>query len=144
MRPTSRRRGSTKGSADHTGSDDGTTWYQLVNSKTTGIANLQQVFGTGLTALARDWATSVFADDVASTDARYQQPSWNLRSIFGALESTGAYPLATATLGASPMTLRMDGGSAAYLPFAVSAGQTATVQLSNLPSNVQLTLVRTQ
>jgi len=42
------------------------------------------------------------------------------------------------------MTLRMDGGSAAYLPFAVSAGQTATVQLSNLPSNVQLTLVRTR
>ncbi len=130
--------------ADHTGSDDGTTWYQLVNSKTTGIANLQQVFGTGLTALARDWATSVFADDVASTDARYQQPSWNLRSIFGALESTGAYPLATATLGASPMTLSMDGGSAAYLPFAVSAGQTATVLLSTLPSNVQLTLVRTR
>jgi len=130
--------------ADHTGSDDGTTWYQLVNSTTTGTANLQQVFGTGLTTLARDWATSVFADDVASTDTRYQQPSWNLRSIFAALESTGTYPLATATLGASPITLSMDGGSAAYLPFAVSAGQTATVQLSNLPSNVQLTLVRTQ
>ena len=129
--------------ADHTGSD-GTTWYQLVNSTTTGIANLQQVFGTGLTALARDWATSVFADDVASTDARYQQPSWNMRSIFGALESTGAYPLATASLGSSPMTLSMDGGSAAYLPFVVAAGQTATVQLSNLPSNVQLTLVRTR
>ncbi len=130
--------------ADHTGSDDGTTWYQLVNSTTSGVANLQQVFGTDLTALARDWATSVFADDVASTDARYQEPSWNLRSIFGALESTGAYPLATATLGASPMTMSVNGGSAAYLRFAVSAGQTATVQLSNLPSNVQLTLVRTR
>jgi hypothetical protein len=130
--------------ADHTGSDDGTTWFQLVNSTTSGVANLQQVFGTELTALARDWATSVFADDVASTDARYQQPSWNLRSIFGALESTGAYPLATATLGASPMTVSVDGGSAAYLRFAVSAGQTATVQLSTLPSNLQLTLVRTR
>jgi hypothetical protein len=130
--------------ADHTGSDDGTTWYQLVNSTTTGIANLEQVFGTGLPALARDWATSVFADDVASTDARYQQPSWNLRSIFGALESNGAYPLVTATLGTSPMTLSVDGGSATYLRFAVSAGQTATVQLSTLPSNLQLTLVRTR
>jgi len=130
--------------ADHTGSDDGTTWYQLVNSSTTGVANLEQVFGTGLPALARDWATSVFTDDVASTDPRYQQTSWNLRSIFGALESTGAYPLATATLGASPMTLSVDGGSAAYLRFAVSAGQTATVQLNTLPSNVQLTLVRTR
>jgi len=130
--------------ADHTGSDDGTTWYQLVNSSTTGVANLEQVFGTGLPALARDWATSVFTDDVASTDPRYQQTSWNLRSIFGALESTGAYPLATATLGASPMAVSVDGGSAAYLRFAVSAGQTATVQLNTLPSNVQLTLVRTR
>jgi hypothetical protein len=130
--------------ADHTGSDDGTTWYQLVNSTTTGVANLQRVFGTDLTALARDWATSVFADDVASTDARYQQPSWNLRSIFAALESTGAYPLSTVALGASPMTMSVDGGSAAYLRFAVSAGQTATVQVSTLPSNVQLTLVRTR
>jgi hypothetical protein len=130
--------------ADHTGSDDGTTWFQLVNSTTSGVANLQQVFGTDMTALARDWATSVFADDAASTDPRYQQPSWNLRSIFGALESTGDYPLATATLGASPMTVSVDGGSAAYLRFAVSAGQTATVQLSTLPSNVQLTLVRTR
>ena len=130
--------------ADHTGSGDGTTWYQLVNSTTTGVANLQRVFGTDLTALARDWATSVFADDVASTDARYQQPSWNLRSIFAALESTGAYPLSTVALGASPMTMSVDGGSAAYLRFAVSAGQTATVQFSTLPSNVQLTLVRTR
>jgi len=130
--------------ADHTGSDDGTTWYQLVNSTTTGVANLQRVFGTDLTALARDWATSVFADDVASTDARYQQPSWNLRSIFAALESTGGYPLSTVALGASPMTMSVDGGSAAYLRFAVSAGQTATVQFSTLPSNVQLTLVRTR
>jgi len=130
--------------ADHTGSDDGTTWYQLVNSTTSGLANLQQVFGTELAALARDWATSVLADDVASTDSRYQQPSWNLPSIFGALESTGAYPLATATLGTSSTTLSVDGGSAAYLRFAVAAGQTATVQFSSLPSNVQLTLVRTR
>jgi hypothetical protein len=130
--------------ADHTGSDDGTTWFQLVNSTTSGLANLQQVFGSDLTTLARDWATSVFADDAATTDARYQQPSWNLRSIFGALESTGAYPLATTTLGASPTTVSVSGGSAAYLHFAVAAGQTATVQLSTLPSNMQLTLIRTR
>jgi hypothetical protein len=130
--------------ADHTGSDDGTTWFQLVNSTTSGLSNLQQVFGSDLTALARDWATSVFADDAATTDARYQQPSWNMRSIFGALESNGAYPLATTTLGASPTTVSVRGGSAAYLRFAVAAGQTATVQLSTLPSNMKLTLVRTR
>jgi len=130
--------------ADHVGSEDGTTWFQLVNSTTSGAANLQQVFGPDLTTLARDWATSVFADDAATTDVRFQQPSWNLRSIFGALESTGAYPLATTALGTSPTTVRVNGGSAAYLRFAVAAGQTATVQLNNVPSNVQLTLVRTR
>ncbi len=130
--------------ADHTGSDDGTTWFQLVNSTTSGLANLQQVFGANLTALARDWATSVFADDITTTDARYQQPTWNMRSIFGALESNGAYPLATTTLGASASAVSVKGGSAAYLRFAVAAGQTATVQLNTLPSNIQLTLVRTK
>jgi hypothetical protein len=38
----------------------------------------------------------------------------------------------------------VNGGSAAFLRFAVAAGQTATVQLSTLPSNMQLTLVRTR
>lgn len=130
--------------ADHTGSDDGTTWFQLVNSTASGLSNLQQVFGSNLTALARDWATSVFADDITSTDARYQQPTWNMRSIFGALQSNGSYPLVTTALGSSPSTLSVNGGSAAYLRFAVAAGQTATVQWSTLPSNMQLSLVRTR
>jgi hypothetical protein len=130
--------------ADHIGTGDGTTWFQLVNSTTSGLANLRQVFGSDLTTLARDWSTSVFADDVVTTDARYQQPTWNLRSIFGALESNGAYPLATATLGTSTSAVSVKGGSAAYLRFAVTAGQTAAVQLSGLPSSMQLTLVRTR
>jgi len=130
--------------ADHTGSDDGTTWFQLVNSTSTGVANLTRVFGAGLTTLARDWATSVLADDVTSAEARYQQPSWNMRSIFGALQSNGAYPLATTTLTSTPSAVTVSGGSAAYLRFTVAAGKTATIQWSTLPSSVQLTLVRTK
>ena len=102
------------------------------------------MFGSDLTTLARDWATSVFADDITTTDARYQQPTWNLRSIFGALQSNGAYPLATTALGASPASVTVNGGTAAYLRFAVAGGQTATVTWSALPSNLQLTLVRTR
>jgi hypothetical protein len=130
--------------ADHTGSDDGTTWFQLVNSTSSGVTNLTQVFGSGLTTLARDWATSVFADDITTTDARFQQPTWNMRSIFGALQSNGAYPLSTTTLGTSGSTISVSGGSAAFLRFGVAAGQTATIQWGTLPSNVQLTLVRTR
>ena len=130
--------------ADHTGSDDGTTWFQLVNSTTTGLANLTQVFGSSLTTLARDWATSVFTDDITTTDARYQEPSWNMRSIFGALQSNGAYPIATTTLGSTPAALTVTGGSAAYLRFSVAAGSAATIQWSAVPSTVQFTLVRTR
>ena len=130
--------------ADHIGSDDGTTWFQLVNSTSSGVANLTQVFGSGLTTLVRDWATSVFADDITTTDARFQQPTWNMRSIFGALQSNGAYPLSTTTLGTSGATVSVTGGSAAFLRFGVAAGQTATIQWGTLPSNIQLTLVRTR
>ena len=130
--------------ADHTGADDGTTWFQLVNSTSSGLANLTSVFGSNLTTLARDWATAVFADDITGTDARYQQPTWNMRSIFGALQSNGAYPLSTTTLGASGATVNITGGSAAFLRFGVAAGQAATIQWNTLPSNVQLTLVRTR
>jgi hypothetical protein len=115
-----------------------------VNSTTTGIANLSQVFGSNLTTFARNWATSVFADDITATDAAYQQPTWHLRSIFGALQSNGAYPLMTTLLGATPTTVSVKGGSAAYLRFAVAAGQTATIQWSTLPAAMQLTLVRTR
>jgi hypothetical protein len=130
--------------ADHTGSDDGTTWFQLVNSTSSGVANLTRVFGVNLATLARDWATSVFADDITTTDARFQQPTWNMRSIYAALRSNGSYPLSTTALGTSPSTVSVSGGSAAYLRFAVAAGQTATIQWNSLPSNVQLTLVRTR
>ena len=102
------------------------------------------MFGSGLTTLVRDWATSVFADDITTTDARFQQPTWNMRSIFGALQSNGAYPLSTTTLGTSGATVSVTGGSAAFLRFGVAAGQTATIQWGTLPSNIQLTLVRTR
>lgn len=131
--------------ADHTGSGDGTTWSQLVNSTTTGITNLTTVFGSSLTSLARDWATSVFSDDLATTDARYQQPTWNFRSIYAALQSNATYPLATTALSASSSTtVNVQSGSAAYLRFSVAAGQTATIQWNTLPSALQLTLVRTR
>jgi hypothetical protein len=131
--------------ADHTAGEDNAKWMQLVNSTTTGLANLSSVFGSNLTTLVRSWATSIFTDDLTTTDAGYQQPTWNLRSLFAALQTNGAYPLATNALGASsPVSVNVSGGSAAYLRFSVAAGQTAQVQWNTLPANVQLTLVRTR
>ena len=130
---------------DHSAGDENAKWMQLVNSTTSGIANLTNVFGSNLTSLVRDWATATLTDDLTTTDAPYQQLTWNLRSLFAAIQSNGAYPLATTALTANASTsVNVSGGSAAYLRFSVAAGQTAQVQWNTLPSNVQLTLVRTR
>ncbi|HKO15169.1 MAG TPA: hypothetical protein VJU87_02965 [Gemmatimonadaceae bacterium] len=130
--------------ADHRGASDGDVWFQLDNSKVTGLANLQNVFGAGLTNIFRDWATSVLTDDLVSTDPAYQQPSWNFRSIFPALQ-VSTFPLQTVTItDTSPASLALNGGSVAFLRFSVPAGQTASVQWGVPPQDVQVTLVRTR
>ena len=58
--------------ADHKGSSDGTTWSSLVNTPDTGQTNLSNVFGSNYLTQIRDWATSVFSDDVPGlSDARF-------------------------------------------------------------------------
>jgi hypothetical protein len=84
-------------------------------------------------------------DDVTGVDARWQQPSWNFRSIFSVLESDGLYPLRTQPLTSGvPATVTLRGGTASFLRFAVSSGSAASIQWGTLPQNVQLTLVRTR
>ena len=107
------------------------------------MTNLRQVLGTDLTSLFRDWATSLLLDDVTGAGARYQQPSWNLRSIFGALSTSGAYPLATQSLTSGAATsVSVTGGGAAYLRFGVTAGGTGAVSWTSTSSSLNVTLVR--
>jgi hypothetical protein len=116
---------------------------RIVNSTTTGLANLRNVFGSDLTPLLRDWATTLLLDDVSGAGARYLEPSWNLRSIFDALSTSGTYPLATTSLSsATPTTLSVAGGGAAYLRFTVGAGKTGAVSWTTGSSTVVMTLVR--
>jgi len=144
--------------ADHKGTSDGTTWSQLSgNSVDTGQANLSKVFGTNYLTQIRDWATSVFSDDVSGvTDQRFQEPSWNMRSIFPRLSSGGSsqplgkFPLAIIPLGdAQPASLLVNAGGVAYLRFTVPAGGQASVDwvsASGLPVSpfFQFTIVRTR
>ena len=67
--------------ADHQGTSDGTVWRQLVNSTTTGLANLTNVFGAPILNEFRDWSISVYTDDLVATAAAYQQPSWSFRTV---------------------------------------------------------------
>ena len=140
--------------ADHRGSSDGDVWMQLVNSKTTGHHNLANVFGADYMNQIRDWATSLLSDDVAGvTDARFLEPSWNMRSIFpnlvnSANQPLGRYPLKIIPISdASGGNVSIQAGGAAYFRFGVSSGN-ASIDWSSagLPVTplMKFTLVRTK
>jgi hypothetical protein len=140
--------------ADHKGTSDGSTWSQLVNTVDTGQTNLAHVFGPDWLTQIRDWATSVFSDDVnGNTDARFLEPSWNMRNIFPGLTTGGVainkFPLTVVPLAdAQPANLLINAGGVAYLRFTVPAGGQASIDWtsSGLPVSpfFQFTLVRTR
>ena len=120
-------------------------WFNLVNSKVSGIANLTAALGAPPNTLLRDWAISVFMDDnAANVDPRYQQLSWNLRSAFG---TSLPFPLATRFLAdnvTSSSTLA--GNGVGFYRFSVPASQDALITVTSggqaLPPSVQLAIVR--
>jgi hypothetical protein len=141
--------------ADHRGSSDADTWSLLDNSKLTGQKNLASVFGANYMTQIRDWATSVFADDITGvTDARFLEQSWNMRSIFprlvnGAGVPLNRFPLSVVPLSdASPANVSVFAGGAAYLRFTVAAGSQASIDWSTggLPVSplMQFTVVRSR
>jgi hypothetical protein len=130
--------------ADHRGTSDGNTWKQLVNSTTTGLSNLQNVFGSGLMSIFSDWAVANIADDVpGASSGEWQHPSWNFRSVFDFIPSIKQYPLATVTVGdASPLAVTLNGGGAAYVRFTVAANQVGSVKWTTQATGVTLSIVR--
>jgi hypothetical protein len=122
---------------------DAATWQALVNSSTTGVANLRSVFGTDIAGMVRDWAVSHYTDDLNSAVAPEQtQPSWNFHSIFPALGGGGNnYPLQVRSLQGSSATGTLIGGGAAYYRFSIPANSTATINLA-APGPVQAVVVR--
>ncbi len=113
------------------GGTDASVWQALVNSKTTGVPNLQQTFGSNLGAMLRDWSVSNYTDDVVtSVSADFSQPSWNWHTIFPALGSNSSYPLKVTSLVAPATSGSVVPGGAAYYRFSVAANATGTVTLS--------------
>jgi hypothetical protein len=140
--------------ADHRSASDADTWQSLVNSKTTGHHNLANVFGADYMTQIRDWATSLISDDVAGvSDARFLESSWNMRSIFPSLVSSGnqtlnRYPLRVIPVSdASGANQSIQAGGAAFFRFGVSSGN-ASIDWSSagLPVTplMNFTLVRTK
>jgi hypothetical protein len=135
--------------ADHLPpAQENTFWFNLANAKTTGIANLTAALGAPPASLLRDWAISVFLDDNApDVNLRFQQPSWNLRSVFTNGGTSLGFPLVTRTLADNVLstTTLVDNGVAFYR-FSVAQGQDALLTVTSggqtLPSTVQLAVVR--
>ena len=136
--------------ADHAAAtNENNLWFKLVNSRTSGIANLTSALGVAPNALFRDWATSVFVDDnAASVDPRFQQPSWNARSILTGAGTSTPFPLVTRLLNVdgSSLSTSLVGNGVAFLRFSVPNGQDALLTTTSggqaLPSSVKLSVVR--
>ncbi|WP_411280033.1 Ig domain-containing protein [Gemmatimonas sp.] len=130
----------------------------LVNSNTTGVANLQNVLSGGQFAdYLRDWSVSLIADDfsaatTAALSSSYIMPSWNFRSIFPGLRfsggaALGVYPIATRSLlSSAPQRVLLAGGTSSYVRFGIPAGRNAIVTVSSNgtlpPSTLRYALVR--
>ena len=134
--------------ADQKGGDQIPIWRALVNARTNGQTNFNSVFGS-ITTVARDWSVAQYVDDLGlAVPARYTHPSWNFRSIFGALRS-GTFPLLTHQLVAGTnVRMSLVGGGAGYTRFSVNAGIAATVSATSqnqaVPPAVNFVLVRTK
>ena len=136
--------------ADRLGTSDGNLWQRFDNSVVQGMATLNQVLGTDVTALFRDWNVANYLDDYGTTsDARFLHQSWNFRDIYvNTFLNVPVYPLKVAALadnGKADLSVR--GGSAGYVRLTVPAGKEGLLTFTSgagLPSApFQFVIVRT-
>ncbi|HEU4455375.1 MAG TPA: Ig-like domain-containing protein [Longimicrobium sp.] len=121
--------------ADRVGGTESAFWNGLVNSTTSGSANLNAVAGVFSGILSRDAVGALYADDaITGVPATWTIPSWNGRSLYDSLDYDGnllgdGYPLLAADLAnnvARAVTLGA-GGGVAYTRLGVDASGTATL-----------------
>lgn len=135
--------------ADHLpAGQDNAFWFKLVNSSTTGIANLTNALGGSPYPWLRDWSISMFLDDNApNVDPRFQQPSWNTRSVLTNGGTGVPYQLLTRLLSDNTTSSAlMAGNGVSFFRFSVPNNQDALLTVTSggqpVPSTVQLAVVR--
>ncbi len=129
--------------ADRKGGSEASFWRSLIDSGSSGLANLRAALGTEPMDWVQDWTVAIYTDDaVPNMGARFEQPSWNFRSVYYGFVVSGQplrrYPLLTRTLNEGAETpLSIRAGSAAYLRFRVAPGGRAEVRTSATAASCQ-------
>ena len=129
---------------------DNTFFYRLVNSRTTGLANMQAVLGTDPLPLMRKWATSIYTNGtVTGVNPAYNQLSWNWPQVYSLTGATNKRPGIHVLDSTAPIALTLKSDGTAFFAFAVSNGQQGLISVTGpggtaLPAGIQLTLVRTR
>lgn len=139
-------------SVDRKNGDDKAAWFALVNSTTSGRANLRRALEIAPGEWLADFAIAQYTDDaVRAVDVRYAFPSWNFREILPVLQTDGSYPLRVTPLpdGRSLTQRLSDNGGTAYLRAGVAAGGRGSVRLTAgpgepLPESIVVTVIRTK
>ncbi len=107
--------------ADRAGRGDESFYFDVVNSRDGGLDNLRDVLAPAEPlAWMQDWTVSAYGDDfVEGLDPRFEQRSWDLRSLYESTE-IGQYPLTTLRLGADDGTsIDLRPGGTAYALFRI-------------------------
>ncbi|HEX8362442.1 MAG TPA: hypothetical protein VF613_20145 [Longimicrobium sp.] len=140
--------------ADRRGEGDQPFFFKLVNSRTTGLANLRQVILDSPLDWAQDWTLSVYTDDaVPGVEPRFTQPSWNFRSIMPEVaelyDEPRRFPLLVHPLvSAGSQGYNIRGGGATYFRFGIGASSRVALRLTQdsdvPPASLRFSLVRTR
>jgi hypothetical protein len=135
--------------ADRSSRGDAAFLFDLVNGRTAGLENLDRVLGAAALDWMQDWTVAVYADDhLPGVEARYTQPSWDFRALWGEYPRLGeAFPLRPRWLGAGgPVSLTLQPGGSSFTAFGVGAAEQGVlhVEASGSPrrSAVRGSLVR--
>lgn len=122
----------------------------LVDSDSTGFANVERATGQPIEELLAQWAAALYVDERIQGGGRLEFPSWDLRDIFGsAREHFIELQPAQRPFGDFAVSASVRAASTAYLLIAGDAGPATAVAVrsrsgSPLPAHMQVWLVRTQ
>ncbi|HET7583449.1 MAG TPA: Ig-like domain-containing protein [Gemmatimonadaceae bacterium] len=136
--------------ADRKATTDGTIWFDLVNSTTSGFQNFTNVFGVDIRDWVEDFTVAQYVDDAGlSVSSQFTFPSWNYRDAFLIFQNVTSFPLdVTSVSNGTHLTLSLTGGGSRYLKFAQAGAAPASVRVLSqgqpVPAQLHATLVRTK